>query len=129
MAMQVCNLAKLKCSMGAAPGTFMVTPEKMVDTSNQPAANIMDNIPMKNILPFGMCKSPANPAVIAATAAAMGAPQQVPCVPVIPAPWVPGAPTVLLKNFPALNDTSKLMCAWAGVIEVTDPGQTTHDIP
>jgi len=129
MAKQVCSTAQLKCSMGAAPSTFMVTPEKMVDTSSNPAANIMDNIPMKNIMPFGMCKSPANPAVAAATAAAMGVLQQMPCVPVIPAPWVPGAPTVLLKNFPALNDTSKLMCAWAGVIEVTNPGQTTHDIP
>jgi hypothetical protein len=123
MPKQVCNLAKLKCSMGAAPGTFMVTPEKMVNTSNQPAANIMDNIPMKNILPFGTCSSPSNPAVIAA----MGSP--VPCVPVTVAPWAPGAPTVLLKNFPALNDTSKLICMMGGVIEVTDPGQTTHEIP
>jgi hypothetical protein len=129
MAKQVCSLAKLKCSMGASPGTFMVLPDKMVNTSNQPAANIMDNKPMVNILPFGMCKSPANPAVAAATAAAMGVLQQMPCIPVIPAPWVPGAPTVLLKNFPALNDTSKLMCMWAGVIEVTDPGQSTHEIP
>jgi hypothetical protein len=123
MAKQVCNLAMLKCSMGVAPGTFMVTPEKMVNTSNQPAANIMDHIPMKNILPFGMCTSPSNPAV----AAAMGSP--VPCVPVTPTPWAPGAPTVLLKNFPALNDTSKLICMMGGVIEVTNPGQQTHDIP
>jgi uncharacterized protein DUF4280 len=123
MAKQVCNLAMLKCSMGVAPGTFMVTPEKMENTSNQPAANIMDHIPMKNILPFGMCTSPSNPAV----AAAMGAP--VPCVPVTTSPWVPGAPTVLIKNSPALNDTSKLICMMGGVIEVTNPGQQTHDIP
>jgi len=123
MAKQVCNLAMLKCSMGVAPGTFMVTPEKMVNTSNQPAANIMDHIPMKNILPFGMCTSPSNPAV----AAAMGSP--VPCVPVTPMPWTPGAPTVLLKNFPALNDTSKLTCLMGGMIEVTNPGQQTHEIP
>ena len=129
MAMQVCSLAKLKCSMGASPGTFMVTPEKMVNTSKQPAANIMDHVPMKNIMPFGMCKSPANPTVAAATAAAMGVLQQMPCIPATVSPWVPGAPTVLIKGFPALNDTSKLMCMWAGVIEVTDPGQSTHEIP
>ena len=33
-----------------------------------PLANIMDNKPMLNILPFGMCSSPANPMVAAATA-------------------------------------------------------------
>jgi hypothetical protein len=129
MAKHVCNLAMLKCSMGLAPGTLMVTPEKMVNTSYQPAANIMDHIPMKNIMPFGMCKSPANPTVAAATAAAMGTLTPMPCIPNTPAPWVPGAPTVLLKNFPALDDTSKLMCIWAGVIEVSNPGQQTEDIP
>ena len=32
------------------------------------AATIMDYIPIANIPPFGMCMSPANPTVIAATA-------------------------------------------------------------
>src|SRR6266850_4513240 len=104
---QVCNGALLKCSMGMAPSTFTVTPEHMVQSSSQPAANIMDNIPMKNIMPFGMCKSPANPAVAAATAAAMGALTPMPCVPVIPAPWVVGAITVLLDGKPALDKPSK----------------------
>jgi hypothetical protein len=129
MALQVCNGAVLMCSMGVAPSSLVVTPEKMVNTSSQPAANIMDHIPMKNIMPFGMCKSPANPAVAAATAAAMGVLTPMPCVPATTTPWVPGAPTVLLKNFPALNNTSKLMCMWAGVISVQFAGQTTHMIP
>jgi len=80
-------------------------------------------------VPFGMCQSPANPAVAAATAAALGVLTPMPCVPVIPAPWVPGAPTVLLANMPALDNTSKLMCAYAGVIEITDAGQATEQIP
>jgi len=126
---QVCNGAMLKCSMGMAPSTMVVTPENMVLTSNQPAATIMDNIPMKNILPFGMCQSMANPQVAAATAAAMGALTPQPCIPVIPAPWTPGAPTVLIKNIPALDKTSILMCAWAGTITVQNPGQQTHVIP
>jgi hypothetical protein len=129
MALQVCNGAMLKCSMGMAPSTFVVMPEHKVMTSNQPAANIMDNIPMKNVMPFGACKSPANPAVAAATAAAMGVLTPQPCIPVIPAPWVVGAPTVLLDGKPALNNSSKLMCAYAGVIEVQNPGQQTHKIP
>jgi hypothetical protein len=52
-----------------------------------------------------------------------------PCVPVIPAPWAPGSPTVLIANMPALNSDSKLMCAYAGVIQITNPGQTTVTIP
>jgi hypothetical protein len=129
MALQVCNGALLQCSMGVAPSSLVVTPEKMVNTSSQPAANIMDHVPMKNIMPFGMCTSPANPQVAAATAAAAGVLTPMPCIPNTPAPWVPGAPTVILKNFPALNNTSKLTCIWAGMISVQFAGQTTHQIP
>lgn len=128
MPKHVCNGALLKCSMGLAPSTFVVLPINRELTSNQPAANIMDHIPMLNVMPFGMCQSPSNPVVIAATAAAMGVLTPMPCVPATPAPWVPGSPTVLLANMPALNDTSKLNCIWAGIIEVTMPGQMTHDI-
>ena len=126
---QVCMGAMLKCSMGLAPSSLVVLPVNRVMTSNVPAANIMDNKPMVNIMPFGMCQSPANPTVAAATAAALGVLTPMPCIPNTPAPWAPGAPTVLIANQPALDDTSKLMCIWAGVIEVTYAGQATHQIP
>ena len=129
MAKQVVNLAMTKCSFGMAPGTLMVLPKNMVMCGNQPAANIMDHIPMLNIMPFGMCQSIANPMVAAATAAALGVLTPMPCIPNTPAPWVPGAPTVMIANMPALDDTSKCMCLWAGVIEITNPGQMTTDIP
>lgn len=128
MPQQVCMGATLQCSFGAAPSTLVVLPANRVLTQT-PDANIMDNKPMVNILPFGMCSSPSNPAVIAATAAALGVLTPMPCVPVIPAPWMPGAPTVLIANMPALDNTCKLMCAWAGVIQITNPGQTTVEIP
>jgi hypothetical protein len=128
MANQTCMGGLLKCSMGAAPSTFMPTP-KTVQTSNVMAGNILDHVPMMNILPFGVCKSPANPTVAAATAAALGVLTPMPCIPATPAPWIAGAPTVLLCNAPALNDTSKLMCIWAGVIEFSNAGQATHQIP
>jgi len=101
----------------------------MVMTSNVPAANIMDHVPMMNIMPFGTCSSLANPMVAAATAAALGVLTPMPCIPATTSPWVPGAPTVLLANQPALDDTSQLMCMWAGVIQVKSPGQQTHQIP
>jgi len=115
--------------MGLAPGTLAVLPLKMVNTSNVPAANIMDHIPMVNIMPFGMCQSPANPQVAAATAAALGVLTPMPCIPVTPSPWAPGSPTVMLDFQPALNKSSMLMCLWAGQISVTVEGQMTHTIP
>jgi len=129
MPMHVCNGATLMCSFGVAPSVLTVLPINRTLTSNMPAANIMDHIPMVNIMPFGMCITPSNPAVAAATAAAMGVLTPMPCVPVTPAPWVVGSPTVLLGNMPALNNTSTLMCTWGGVITVVQPGQFTEMIP
>jgi hypothetical protein len=120
--------AMLTCTFGAAPGSMMVLPMNLVLTA-VPDANIMDNKPMMNILPFGMCMSMSNPMVIAATAAALGVPTPMPCIPMTMAPWVPGSPTVLLGNMPALNNSSKLMCMWGGVIGVTMPGQFTVAVP
>ena len=128
MGMQVCMGAMMMCTQGAAPSSLLPTP-KTVMTSSVLAANIMDHIPIANIPPFGMCMSPANPTVAAATAAALGVLTPMPCVPNTPAPWVPGSPTVLVAGQPALNDSSKLMCAWAGVISIGMPGQMTHQIP
>ena len=129
MPMQVVNTAQLMCSMGMAPSPLVVLPLNRVLSGNQPAANIMDHIPLLNIQPFGMCRSPANPMVAAATAAALGVLTPMPCIPATPAPWVPGAPTVLLANMPSLDNPCKLNCMWAGVISVMSPGQMTHLIP
>lgn len=128
MGQQVCMGAALKCSFGMAPGTLMVLPANRVLTV-VPDANIMDNKPMVNILPFGACQSMANPMVAAATAAALGALTPMPCVPCTTAPWAPGSPKVLLANMPTLNNSSKLMCMWGGVISIDMPGQTTVSVP
>ena len=128
MAMQVCMGAQLKCSFGAAPSALSVLPQNRVTTVT-PDANIMDNKPLVNIMPFGPCSSPANPVVASATAAAMGALTPMPCIPNTIAPWVTGAPTVLLANMPTLNNTSKLMCLWGGIIQITSAGETTVQTP
>lgn len=129
MSQLVTMSASLQCSFGAAPATFVVTPENTVIADKKPAATIMDNIPMKNITPFGVCSSLANPQVAAATAAALGVLTPQPCIPVIAAPWAPGSPTVMIKNKPALNNTSKCMCNWAGVISIVNAGSTTVNVP
>lgn len=129
MPQQVCNGATLQCSFGMAPSNLVVLPVNRVNTTSQPDANIMDSKPMVNIMPFGMCMSPANPAVAAATAAAFGVLTPMPCVPVTPAPWTPGAPTVLLAAAPTLDNQSTLMCTWGGVIQVAVPGEFTVMVP
>ena len=125
----VCHGALLQCTMGMAPSSLAVLPIKMVNTSNVPAANIMDHVPMVNIMPFGTCMSILNPATAAATSAALGVLTPGPCLPNTPAPWVTGSPTVMLANLPALNKSSMLTCVSGGVITIVVEGQMTHQIP
>ena len=129
MAMQVCMGASMMCTFGVAPSTLVVLPTNMVMTDEMPDANIMDYIPMVNIMPFGVCISPSNPMVAAATAAAMGVLTPMPCIPVTVSPWVPGAPTVMLAMMPTLDNTSTLMCMWGGVISFVTPGEFTVMVP
>jgi hypothetical protein len=125
MAMQVCMGATMQCSFGVAPSSLVVLPANRVTTQEVPDANINDNKPLVNIMPFGMCMSLANPTVAAATAAAWGVLTPMPCIPNTPAPWVPGEVTILLANAPALDNMSKLMCVWGGVIQFITPGEFT----
>lgn len=129
MPIHVVNTAQLMCSFGVAPSVLTVLPVNRVLSSHQPAATIMDHKPMVNIMPFGMCTSLANPTVASATSAAMGVLTPMPCIPATVAPWVPGCPTVMLNNQPALNNTSTCNCMWGGVITVLNPGQVTEMIP
>lgn len=122
MSQQVVMGAMLKCSFGVAPSSLVVLPSNCVMCNNVPAATIMDSKPMANIMPFGMCNSPLNPAVMAV----LGSPM--PCIPNIVTPWTPGCSTVKIGNSPALNNTSKCTCLWAGVIEITNAGQTNTNI-
>lgn len=111
--------AMLKCSFGVAPSTLIPIPKGMpVMAENKFAATVMDFIPIANIPPFGMCTAPTNPAVIAA----LGSP--VPCVPVTTGPWKPGALKTKINGMAALTSASICMCAWAGVITVSNPGTT-----
>jgi hypothetical protein len=129
MPIQVVNGAQLMCSFGAGPGAYVVLPINRTLSSNQPAATIMDFVPMLNIMPFPACMSIANPVVAAATAAKLGVFTPAACVPAVTAPWAPGSPTKLIAMLPALNNTSTCMCQWGGVITVAFPGQVTEMIP
>ena len=129
MPKQVCMGAMMQCSFGLAPSALAVVPVNKVFTNMMPDANINDHIPMTNIMPFGVCASLANPATAAATTAALGVLTPTPCVPVTPAPWVPGGVTVMLAMAPTLDDVSKLNCVWGGVISFLNAGEVTVDVP
>src|ERR1700735_4045149 len=117
MAVQVVMGAMLQCSFGAAPSSMVVLPTNQTMAGGVPAATIMDNAPLMNIMPFGTCSSPANPTVAAATAAALGVLTPMPCIPATAAPWAPGAPTVTIGGMAALDNSCKLMSNRAGVIQ------------
>jgi hypothetical protein len=125
MANPVVNTALCTCSFGVAPMTLLATSQQTVMMVNQFAATIMDN----KCTTFGMCNSLSNPTVAAATAAALGVLTPMPCVPLTVAPWVPGCPTVIVGGKPLLNNTSKLMCAYGGVIQVTMTPALTVQCP
>ncbi len=118
----------MMCTFGVAPSALNVLPTNKTNIG-APAANIMDNKPVANIPPFGMCMSLANPTVASATAAALGVLTPMPCVPNTVAPWAPGAATVMLGGMPALNNSSTCTCMWGGVISITTPAQVQTQIP
>jgi len=119
--MPLCSGSKLMCSMGTAPSDLMVaTPDNPMKPQQTWPANIMDCKPMVNIRPFGMCRSMANPQVMAASAAARGATVPAPCIPNV-ATWAPGDALNMVRNLPGLTKTSQAVCAFGGVIIVTVP--------
>lgn len=128
MPKQVCSLAMLKCSFGNVPAPLTVLPANRVNTNRLPAATIMDHVPLMNIPPFGMCSSPSNPMVAAATAAAMGALTPMPCIPNTVAPWSPGIQDVKIGQLSALDDSSTCNCMWGGNISVEMPGQVQTNV-
>jgi hypothetical protein len=119
--------AQLMCTFGTTPSPLTVIPAgaSVTQAGGQLVATIMDSKPMANIKPFGMCTTPSNPQVASATSAASGVLTPQPCIPVTPAPWAPGGPTVLVGGQPVLTSTSKCMCNWGGSISMTTPGQLT----
>lgn len=117
MGYSVCSGAVCKCSFGVSPSQLTAMPTRQTLVNGMPVATIMDYLPMVNIKPFGMCTSALNPVVVAA----LGVPQ--PCIPICMQPWMPGNSKVLIKGNPALDNNSKCMCQWGGVISITSPGQ------
>ena len=125
MANPVVETSLCTCIFGAAPCPLSVTSQQTVSTFNLKQATIMDN----KFPTFGMCSCPSNPAVVAATAAKLGVFTPAPCVPMTQLPWATGVPTILVCGKPLLNDSSKLVCLYGGVIQVSMTPAKTVSTP
>lgn len=115
--------AQIMCPMGAAPQQLVVIPKgQPVLAGGKPVATIQDMVPFANILPFGICNSPSNPAAVSAKAVGL----TVPCTPMVVAPWSPGVPQITVNGTPVINATCTCQCTLGvGPITVVFPGQTT----
>ena len=100
--------AQLECDKGTKPSNLKVSPKRTVMTGGKLDANIGDCEPIENVPPFGMCKSPVNPNVIANK----GAP--VPCTPTCKK-WLGGKSDVFIQGQRALMMGDTTVCpAWRG---------------
>ncbi len=117
--------AQCMCSFGTAPCNLQVTSQTTVLAEGKPVATIQDMKPYVNLQPFGMCSSLANPAVAAATAAALGVLTPQPCTMTPAGTWIPSNPKAMAGGCPCLTNEATLMCGLgAGTIRIMMPGQS-----
>lgn len=113
---------KAICAFGMGPAMLNPIPlGPPVLSSGFLVGQIQDFTPASLLPPVGscvMCLSLANPAVAAATAAALGVLQPQVCTPIGAGPWIsPATATTLINNQPAfLMAGAMRMCAFGGVI-------------
>jgi hypothetical protein len=108
-----CAMCKCVFSTAAAPLVALPVTQAMAQTGFM--ASILNNKPFVNIPPMGLCASPDHPVMKAAK-------RPGPCLPVMTTPWLPGAPTVMTTQGPLLNNLSKAICQYKGVVNIVTPG-------
>lgn len=101
----------LMCSQGTLPCPLRVVTNLTVKASKQKVATVND-FTLASISTFGLCRSPVNPAVVAA----FGSPQ--PCTPLIFMPWAFGSKKTKFMKQPGFSKKAKCFCAYAGQITV-----------
>ena len=109
--------------MGTSQAKLTVLPDRTVNLTGKPMANISDHKTMVNLGAFGLCRSMGFPATASATAAAMGTLTPMPCMHNTPFPWLGGKMDYLIKGQPALLKSCKCQCMWGGTISIVDDGQ------
>lgn len=110
MSTYVCEGAIMRCCFGSAPACLKVSAIRDVSLTNARHANIADRYPFENIPSFGIChKDGSHPK---------------PCSPGTMCLWEGGNYDYLIRNYPALLDTSYCKCVKGGIIKFIKDGQT-----
>lgn len=109
----------MTCSMGTAPMPFVATGTSLTTAMKLDVGTVNDIVMGTNIPPFILCKSPSNPTVAAATAAALGVLTPMPCTPMVSGPWSPGSSVAKLAKQKALTKGSTCTCSFGGTISFT----------
>lgn len=122
MAALVCKGASCVCSFGMMPCTLNAG--GTVKAEGTALATVRDH-GITNLRTFGMCTSLTNPAVAAATAAALGVMTPQPCIPQIVTPWSGGSPTVKSEGSSVITGASTTNCLYGGVISISRLTQNT----
>lgn len=124
MSETVVNGAKVQCPFGNKTAILKVTSQTKCMVEGKPAATVFDTNPGVNFDTFGMCSSMLNPAVAAATAAALGVLTPQPCTMVPAGTWTPVKPKLLFAGKPCLCNSSSLLCGVGqGLITITSSGE------
>lgn len=102
---------------------LQVTSQGTITIEGKKIATIADG-GLTNLKSFGMCTTQSNPAVAAATTAALGVPTPAPCVPSLTGTWVaaPGARPMVGGNVP-LQKGDTCNCSYGGTINIQSEGQ------
>lgn len=119
----VCSGATMRCTMGTSTAKLTVLPSRTVFLTGKPMANISDHLTMKNLAPFGRCRSLGFPATASATAAHHGHLTPMPCMHNTPFPWMNGKMDYIVKGYPALLKSCTCPCMWGGTISLITNGQ------
>jgi len=119
----VCSGAKMYCSFGDKIADLVVFPDRTVNLSGSPMANVSDHISMSNIRCFGKCHTVAYPPTGSATSANHGVLTPMACVPGTLFDWDEGKDDYVVKGKAALLNTSYCRCKWGGVISILNDGQ------
>lgn len=127
---QVVEGALMACSFGTAPMPLRVTSNQTLALGGRRAATILDSAPAANIPPFACCLSPANPLFAGGvvSAALGGAPAAPPCTPMATGTWMQPSRIVTIDGVPALLQDAQWVCGYAGIVRLTDSGQTASDV-
>jgi len=123
----VCEGAQLKCSQGASGIKLMVKNPGLVNIEGNKVATNLDFSSLIPPVPPMCCNSKKHPNYLL-TASAGSPVSPNPCTPKV-VPWDPVSKSVGIKgSLKALHKDSKCKCMttmFDGVLEVTDPGQTS----